>query len=61
MEKMHIMRSNIIVKEYVMCDMRVCVRMNAFIHTGYPKYAGLASEYNLIKFVKLFFQNWISL
>jgi len=23
------MRSNIIVKEYVMCDMRVCVRMNA--------------------------------
>jgi len=54
MEKMHIMSSNIIVKEYVMCDMRVCVRMNAFIHTGYPKCAGLASEYNLIKFVRDF-------
>lgn len=48
MERMH-MRSNIAVEEYVMCDMRVCVRMNAyFIHTGYPKMCGVCLLPNMI-------------
>jgi len=49
MERMHIMRSNIAIEEYVMCDMCVCVRMNAyFIQTGYPKMCGVCLLSNMI-------------
>lgn len=38
MERMHVMCFEYNGRRICMCDMRVCVRMNAcFIHTGHPK------------------------